>query len=332
LDAVKRLFLALALISLLILVGVVTFIYLEGFTPLEALWLTVASLSTVGYGDIVPHTDAGRLFALFLIAGGVGLFTYALGTIIAIVVEGHLTNVLGRKRMEKKIQTLQDHIIICGAGRVGEQIIGRLKKEKAPFVVIDLDEDKLNHLQQEKIFVIQGNATEDATLARAGITKASGLVTSLPDDSENVFVTLTARGMNPNIKIVSRANLDSSTPKLRRAGADKVISPAIIGGRRMAISILKPASVDFVETLMYDSGLEFEIEEIRVNELSLLVGKELKDSRIKQESGVMVVAIKRQSEEVIHNPNSDTIIQMGDLLIVLGTRKQLELLEKLAAD
>lgn len=328
-DSLKSMLFAAMMITLLVLLGVGVYIVVEGFTPLEALWLTVSSLTTVGYGDIVPSTTAGRLFTLLLIAGGVGIFTYALGVIIGIVVEGHLTNVLGRKRMEKRIGTLKNHIIICGAGRVGEQIIQRLQKEKTPFVVVDLDEQKLKELALQKAHVIQGNATEDNTLDRAGIKAAKGVVTSLPDDSENVFVALTARGMNPSIKIVARANQDSSIPKLKRAGADKVISPAVIGGRRMAISILKPASVDFVDTLMHDSGLEFEIEEISVSSSSVLVHKQLKDSRIKQESGAMVVAIKRTTQ-VIHNPSSDTEIHANDLLIVLGTRSQLELLEHLA--
>jgi len=331
-DLLKRTIILLCLVISLILSGVLLYVIVEGFTPLDALWLTIVSLTTVGYGDVVPQTVAGRLLTLLLIMGGVSFLTYVLGTIVGIFVEGKLTDIVGRQRMEKKINTLNNHIIVCGAGRIGKQVIQRLIKENVPFVVIDLSEERLMALTEENdVYVVRGNATEDETLLRAGIHRATGLVATLPEDSENVFVTLTAKGMNSQIRVVARANQDSSVQKLQRAGAEKVISPAVIGGRRMAISILKPASVEFIETLMYESGLEFEIEELSIDHNSDLDGRSLRDSRIKQESGAMVIAIKR-NQEIIHNPTPGTIINGGDLLIALGTRNQLKLLERLTTN
>lgn len=232
--------------------------------------------------------------------------------------------------MEKKISNLKDHIILCGAGRVGHHVISRLTTEKVPFVVIDKNEEIIERLKQEGILVINDDATKDEVLHKAGINKAKGLITALHGDADNVFVTLTSKQLNPDAKVVARADLAESKPKLLRAGADKVISPSVIGGRRMAISILKPVSVEFVETLIHKNDIEFELEEIITSDNSPLVGKTLKESKIKQYTGSMVIAIKR-NEDIITNPDADNVIEKGDLLIAIGTRPQLAKLEKLAS-
>ncbi|MHB1418137.1 MAG: potassium channel family protein [Bacillota bacterium] len=324
----RPLFFATTLLLVIITLGTVGYFYLEHLSFFQALWLTLASITTVGYGDLVPVTTGGKVFTIFIIIFGVGVFLYTLGSIVSIVVEGGLKNVWERKKLLKKIEKLNEHIIVCGAGRVGQEVVHRLKKEKVSFVVIEMNTQRVEALLRENILALEGDATDDQLLMLAGIERASGLVTSLPDDAHNVFVTLTSKGLNPGIKVVARANRPETEAKLVRAGADKVISPASIGGRRMAISILKPASVEFIDTLLSDHGMEFELEEVTIPHNSPLAGNSLKESRIKQEAGVMVVAIKRD-DTMLHFPGADEILRPGDLLVTIGTRKQLEEFEKL---
>lgn len=303
---------------------------IEDKSFIEALWMTMQTITTVGYGDIVPSTTSGRIFTIFLITGGVGTFAYSVGNIIGLIVEGHLLDVMGRRKMLNRLSQMKNHIIICGAGRVGEQIIETLKKENVPFVAIDENEEIINDLIKRGILAIVGDATLDETLHLAGIEQARGLVASLPGDAENVFITLTSKGLNPNIQVVSRAHRLESEQKLKRAGADKVISPSVIGGRRMAISILKPASVEFVETLMHKKNIEIEIEEITVGPASTLINQSLSDSNIRSNIGVNVIAIMR-GDEVVSNPRSEEIFRLDDLIIAIGTREQLSKLEDLCA-
>lgn len=326
--------LLLALLSLIGVLGIGTagFYFIEGYNLLDSFAVAVGLLTTtsVGYGPVIPMSTGGKVFTLLLIIIGVSLVGYAFGTVVSLILEGHLKNVMGRSKMEKKIANLKEHIILCGAGRVGHHVISRLTTEKVPFVVIDKNEDIIEKLKQEGILVINDDATKDEVLQKAGISKAKGLIAALPGDADNVFVTLTSKQLNPEATVVARADLAESKPKLLRAGADKVISPSVIGGRRMAISILKPASVEFVETLIHKNDIEFELEEIITSGSSPLVGKTLKESKIKQHTGAMVVAIKR-NEDTITNPDADDIIEKGDLLIAIGTRPQLAKLEKLAS-
>jgi voltage-gated potassium channel len=232
--------------------------------------------------------------------------------------------------MNKKIVQLPDHIIVCGAGRVGRQVLDRLREEGATFVVVEQQEDLANQLIEEGFLVIHSDATHDETLKKARIDKAKGLITALPEDSLNVFVTLTAKGLNPGIQVVARMDQLETEKKLLRAGADKVISPATIGGWRMAMSILKPMSVEYIETVIHDHNITMDVEELRINQESCLVGKTLANSGIKQQTGAMVMAILRDSQ-VISNPNAEEVILQGDLLIVFGLREQLHRLEEVAA-
>lgn len=324
----------LALLSLIGVLGIGTagFYLIEGYSLLDSFAVAIGLLTTtsIGYGTVIPMSTAGKAFTLLLIIIGVSLVGYAFGTVVSLILEGQLKSLMGRSKMEKKIAGLKDHIILCGAGRVGHHVISRLTTEKVPFVVIDKNEEIIEKLQQEGTLVINDDATKDEVLYKAGIDKARGLIAALPGDADNVFVTLTSKQLNPNATVVARADLAESKPKLLRAGADKVISPSVIGGRRMAISILKPVSVEFVETLIHKNDIEFELEEIITSDKSPLAGKTLKESKIKQYTGSMVVAIKR-NEEIITNPDADDIIEKGDMLIAIGTRPQLAKLEKLAS-
>lgn len=329
-EKMRKLFFSIFLVILIIAVGIIGYMLIEGYSFLDALWLTVITVTTVGYGIPRPLSESGHLFTLFLIIVGVGLVAYAFGTIVGVVMEGHLKNVVGRRAMEKRIVLLRDHIIVCGAGRVGHQVIQRLEKEKVPFIVLDSSQELIEELQARGILALYGDATEDELLIKAGIHRAKGLVSALAGDANNVFVTLTSKGINPAITVVARAERLESEEKLLRAGADKVIAPSVIGGRRMAISILKPVSVDFVETVIYSKGLEIEIEEVPVLPNCPLTNSCLRDSNIKQSTGAMVVAIQR-GEKFVSNPDAGEMILANDMLIVLGTREQLAALEKLAS-
>lgn len=328
-ETVKKLMGAILFVLLIIAFGTAGFMIIERYPFMEALWVTVITVTTVGYGLPRPLSVSGQLFDLLLIITGAGTVAYAFGTIMGVVMEGHLKNLVGRRAMEKKINRLNQHIIVCGAGRVGSQVIQRLDKEKVPFVAIDSDEELINDLLERGFLAIHGDATADAVLLQAGICRASGLVSALSGDAENVYVTLTSKGLNPGITVVARAERFETEEKLRRAGADKVIAPSVIGGRRMAISILKPVSVDFVETVVYTKGMEIELEEIRVQPECSLADVQLRESNIKQSTGAMVVAIQR-GEKLISNPDAGELILAFDLLISLGTREQLAALEKLA--
>lgn len=329
----KKLIIACSSLIAILVIGTTGFYLIEGYSFLDAFSVTVGLLTTtsIGYGKYVPVSVYGKIFSLLLIIFGVSLVAYAFGNVVSLVLDGHLSNLMGRSKMNKKIANLQDHIILCGAGRVGQHVISRLVKEGEPFLVIDRNEEITKRLIDEGILTMVNDATKDEVLLTAGIKKARGLIAALPSDADNVFVTLTAKELNPNIRIVARGEIAESKPKLLRAGADKIVSPSVIGGRRMAISILKPVSVDFVETLIHKEDVEFELEEIITSGTSVLVGKALKDSMIKQSTGTMIVAIKR-NDEIISNPSAEEVILDGDLLIAIGTRPQLAQLEQIASN
>ena len=323
--------LAFSALIVTLIVGTVGLILTEHLSFAQALYLTVQTITTVGYGDIEVHSDAGHRFLILLMMGGVGVMLYFIGLMMAFLIEGQLAGVYGRRKMNKKIEKLQEHIIVCGAGRVGKQVLYRLRKEGALCVVIEQQEDLANQFIEEGFLVIHSDATQDETLKKAGIDKAIGLIAALPEDSLNVFVTLTAKGLNPAIHVVARMDQLESEKKLLRAGADKVISPAILGGWRMAMAILKPISVEYMDTVIHDHNIEMEMEELRINQGSCLVGKTLSTSGIKQQTGTMVLAILRNNQ-VISNPGAEEKILQGDLLIVIGLKEQLRRLEEVAAN
>ena len=327
----KRMGLAFSALLGTMIVGTVGLIMTEHFSFAQALYLTVQTITTVGFGDVEVHSNAGHWFLVLLMMGGVGVMLYFAGLMMSFLVEGQLAGVYGRRKMNKKIEQLHKHIIVCGAGRVGRQVLYRLRKEGASCVVIEHQEDLANQFVEEGFLVINSDATHDETLKKAGIDKAIGLIAALPEDSLNVFVTLTAKGLNPSIHVVARMDQLESEKKLLRAGADKVISPAILGGWRMAMSILKPISVDYIETVIHDHNIEMEMEELRIEQGSCLVGKTLASSGIKQQTGAMVLAILRD-KQVISNPGAEEEILQKDVLIVIGLREQLRRLEEVTAN
>ncbi|RUM89166.1 MAG: potassium channel protein [Thermodesulfatator sp.] len=326
----RRIAIGFGLLATLTLVGVAGFALMEGLSPFEAFYLTMVTLTTVGYGDVVPHTVAGKVWAILIAFGGAGLFFYALGLVSEVVLSETFPNLFGRRQMEARIGKLRDHYIICGYGRIGKHICHLIAQE-IPFVVIDQNPEAISELEKEGYLFLQGDATSEEVLLRAGIERARGVVTVLPSDADNVYITLTARSLNPRIFILARADDERVLKRLRQAGANRVFSPYLIGARRMALAILRPAVTDFLELTTAEVNLELQLEEVRLQPHSPLVGQDLISSRIREISGAIVLAVKKLGGEMVFNPPPSYRLEAGDVLIVLGERKGLSRLEELAS-
>jgi voltage-gated potassium channel len=324
----KRLILSGILIFLIISLGTTGFIVIEGWDFLDALYMTIITLTTVGYSEVHPLSTEGRIFNIFLIVGGVGTVFYALSTGAKLVLEGELQELFGRKRLEKKIKELNHHYIICGYGRMGKIICKELKAKGVKFIVIEKNSAKLP--AREDILILEGDATQDEVLQEACIERAKGLISVLPTDAENLFVVLSARGLNQQLLIVARAGEEGSEQKLVRAGADRVISPYHIGGLRIAHTVLKPAVVDFIEFATKSGNIDLQMEEVTITEGSRLIGRTLDESGIGRDLGIIIVAIRKSSGEMKFNPTSRNTIEVGDTLIALGEIPKLIMLEEMS--
>jgi len=325
----RRLILSVALIVLVISLGTGGYMVIERWSLLDSLYMTIITLTTVGFKEIHDLSITGKLFTIILIIGGVGTVLYALSTGAKFVLEGELQEIFGRKRLEKKLKDLKDHYIVCGYGRMGKIIVRELNHEHLSFVVIEKNTEMSN--EKEDILIIQGDATKDETLKKAAIERAKCLISVLPTDAENLFVVLSARGLNPNLLIVARAGEEGSGRKLLRAGADKVVSPYHIGGLRIAHTVLKPAVVDFIEFATKSGNIDLQLEEITIQKDSGLAGLSLDRCGIGRDLGVIIVAIKQPSGDMKFNPTFSSLIEAGDTLIAIGETSKLKLLEDMAA-
>ncbi|MDA1678546.1 MULTISPECIES: potassium channel family protein [unclassified Bacillus cereus group] len=323
-NARKQLWIAVICMTFVVILGTLGFMMIEEISLFQAFWMTMITVLTVGYGDAVPVTQAGKVFALLIIPIGVGIVTYAIGVVAAMIVEGNLFHAVRRKKMDKQIAQLQNHIIVCGCGRVGLQVVHELQEKKIPFVVVDKDE---SILEKEKLLYVHGDATEDQVLHHAGISKAAGLVAIVANDAENVFITLTARGLNDAIKIVARAEKPETEDKLKRAGANKVINPSSMAGIHIAKGIANPLTVHYIDTVLYGLEQSFVIEEIAVGEGSILTNKSLLESDVRNQFDVTILAILRNGD-VIHNPTGQEKLQEHDMIIVFGSVEKLGQFEK----
>ena len=316
----------------LFLVSTMGYILLEGYTPIEAIYMTVITLSTVGFGEVRPLSDAGRLFTVGVIIVGVGTGAYLFGTLAEYIVAGELTGTLRQRRMAQKLAQLSNHYIVCGFGRVGEQVAMELHAQRLPLVVVDKDPAIVDHCDRHDIPYVIGDATEDETLRRAGIERARGLVAVLDTDADNVFVVLSARALNPDLMIVARAATEDAERKLLKAGADRVVSPYVMAGNRLVSLLLRPNVVHFLDTALRSAELELWLEEVEIHPHSPLVGKTLEEAQIRSRTGANVLAIVRPSEHRMVDWSPQLRLQAGDVLITLGRQDQVAALAQLAGD
>lgn len=324
----KKLISVLSLVLLIVAFGTAGYMAIEGWSFLDSIYMTITTITTVGFREVHELSRMGIVFTIFLIVGGVGTALYAFTAGARFILEGEIQEIFGRKKLEKKIRNLTDHYIICGYGRMGRIIAKELQDEGVPFVVVDKNSETLD--EKEEILAIVGDATRDQTLKAAGVEKACGLISVLPNDAENLFVVLSARGLNADILIVARAVEEGSEQKLLRAGATKVVSPYLIGGLRMAHTVLKPTVVDFIEFTTRSGNLELQMQEVLVQEGSGLIGRSLETCSVGDDMGVIIVAIKQATGETRFNPTHQSIIKAGDILIVLGEISKLKRFEEMA--
>lgn len=313
---------ALVLLGLLT-VGTLGYMLIEGWPPLESLYMTVTTITTVGFGEVRPLSAAGRAFTMLLILSGVGTVAYVLGSVVEYVVASELANGFADRRRRRMLATLTDHFIVCGFGRVGQQIAQEFDGLSLPFVVIDNDEAALAASHGAGYHTVRGDATSDDTLVAAGIERARGLLTALGSDVSNLYVVLSARSLRPDILIVARADQDESERKMLRAGANRVLSLYPLGGRRMAELALRPNIVQFLDMVMHVQDRELWLEEVEVPADSPLVGVPFGEARIRDRSGALILAVIAPDGSLDTNPAPTFAMQSGSRAIALGSRAQL---------
>ena len=321
----------IGVISLFVILicGTSGYMLIEGTSLTDAIYMTVISITTVGFSEVIPLSPPGKYFTILLIFGGVGFFLYMVSLITEAMIEGGLYTFLGRRLMGKKLDVMKGHYIVCGFGRIGKVISKILHESKKTFVIIENNPDEIKIIEELGYLVLQGDSTNDDMLKKAHIMDAKALIAVTSSDADNVYVILSARGLKPDIYILARSSGKKGAEiKLLRAGANKVFSPYEIGARRMAQSLMRPTVIDFLDLTVHEGELGLRLEELQVSEKATLVNKTLMESGIRSEHDLIVVAIKRQKGEMLFNPHSDTDILTGDILVVLGEQTNIQSLEK----
>ena len=311
-------------------IGVAGYCWIEGWPVLDALYMTVITLSTVGYTEVHPMSSAGRIFTMGLIAGGGVLAAYALTQVAQIVFSGELRSSWAAQKRRRMLAELSQHFIVCGYGRVGRNVVTELQSEQLPFVVIEPQPEKVATVQASGALAVQGDAAVEGVLRQAGIERARGLVACAKTDADNVFIVLTARSLRPDLIIVARADVEESEAKLRRAGASRVILPYHITGRRMVTMLVRPDVADFLDEVSHTSGLELVLEQIQIAPTSPLAGLALAVAQARHDFDVTVLACKHADGQWNTRPHSETVVQPGCQLIALGTLPNLQKLLALA--
>jgi voltage-gated potassium channel len=318
------------LLVLVMAAGTAGYHYIEGWPWFDGFYMVVTTLTTIGYQEVHPLWHAGRVFNVFVILAGVSLLALGVGALSQALLEFELQSFFGRRRMEREIGRLEGHYIICGLGRVGRSVARELGRKPVPFVILENNEAKRQRFASESWLVLAGDATQESTLRQAQIERARGLIAATTTDATNLYIVLTARGLNPHLKIIARASEDAAEKHLLTAGADQVVSPYLFAGQRIAQSFLRPNVVSFLDTATTHLGIDLEIGEIHITPASAFAGKTIESSRIRQERGVIVLAIKRR-EGMRFNPAPDERIEVDDCLIAMGEPAQLRQLEQTAA-
>jgi len=320
----SRLRISFLLLFAVICAGTVGYSIFEDMPVFDAFYMTIITISSVGFSEVKPLSQVGRIITIIVIVSGISVLTYTLGQVARIFVEGELRRILGRRKLEKQISKLNNHYIICGFGRIGSIISRELSDENISFVVIEEDSEKIKQLEEDNFLYLNMDATSEEALYQAGIKQAKGIVTAVRSDSDNVFITLTAKGLRPDIFVLARASDVQNESKILRAGATRVVCPYLFGGRRMAQILKKPTVVDFIDSAMMDSQLGLSMEEAVVGPASDLIGKTLIDSQIRQRFGVVIVAIKKPTSEMIFNPTPTEKLESQDTIVVIGKQKDLK--------
>jgi voltage-gated potassium channel len=326
-DPFRRVRIGLVALVLVVVVGTVGYMLL-GFDFLDSVYQTVVTITTVGYGFPRPVHAGGKVFTIILILVGVGTALYTFSVVLELLIEGHMRDLVRRRRMERSIAQMSGHVVVCGWGRVGREVARFLAAADRQVVVVDRDATRLEDIPYPWV---SGDVTDDDTLIQAGVERAETLVAALDTDADNLYVTLAVRSMRPDVQIIARARNDSSEPKLLRAGANRVVNPQQLGGDRMAAFVTQPHVVDFVDVVMHDGTLEFRLEELSVSAGSPLTGNTVHDVQLHDRTGALVLAIRRPDGTFATNPSSEVVIEEGDILIGVGTEAQLEALARFAA-
>lgn len=326
----RRIFKGIIILGFILVIGTRGYMSIEGWDAMDSLYMTVISITTVGFREVGVVSEAGKIFTIFIIFSGMGIMAYILGMAAQAMVDLQVRNIIGRKKLGLKIRGVKNHYIICGFGRIGKIITRELIIHKIPLLVIENNPEARQILENEEIPYIIDDATGEDVLIEAGIERAKGLVSVVASDADNLFITMSARGLNNDLFIVTRADEPQTEKKFLRAGANRVFMPYLIGGEKMAHSITKPAVTDFLEYTVHDKDISLEMVELAVSEKSRLNGVTLMDSEIRQDMDVIIVAIKREGE-MKFNPSSQTRIEAGDTLISLGKSDDLRTLATILA-
>jgi voltage-gated potassium channel len=330
LRAHRRILYSLAALLLIVLAGTLGYHWIEGWTLFDGLYMTVITLATIGYTEVHQMSHAGRVFTLVLIVVGVTTFGFLLSYVTQALVESQLAAALGRRKVYKDIHQLRNHHILCGAGRVGLRVIDEFKKKGVDYVIIERDPAVAERLLARGDLVLIGDATEEEVLAGANAGAARSLIAAASSDAENVYIALTARGLNPDLYIVARASDQSAARQMHRAGVNKVVSPALIGSHRMAQAALSPAVADFIELTTMTENLDLIFDQIRIEDGSPLIGCKIRDSGIRSEHNAIIVAITDLEGRMHFNPDGEHVLSAGDLLIAIGTTGGLKKLAEIA--
>jgi len=328
----RRLLLIVLAIATTLTIGTIGFTFIAHYPVFDAFYMALTTMTTVGYMEIHPLDRAGRIFNSFLIAFGVTTIFIAIGAMTQTIIELEFGDALAKRRNKRMIDNLKDHFIVCGFGRVGRGAAAELKHASVPFIVVDINPERVERAMLAGMLAVAADSTRDETLRHVGIDRARGLVAALATDANNLFVLLSAKGLNPNIYVAARAAEEGAEEKMRRAGADAVFAPYSITGHRLAQSLLRPHVVQFLDFTTKDIGEDIAIEQLRIAEGSPVVSKSIKDMQIGRDLGVIVMAIRQASGAMLFNPTADTTVHAGDFLIVMGRQENLHTLEGLIAE
>lgn len=323
-DKLKQLIISTVASFFILFAGTAGYMLIEKWDLLDSIYMTVLTLGSVGYSEVHPLSFNGRIFTIILIISGMSLVMYLAGVVVQFVVEGEMRHILGRRKLNKSISMLKNHYIVCGYGRIGKTLCNQIKEQNSEVVVVEKNETLLPSLEKDKILYVHGDASNESTLIKAGIQNAKSLIAVLATDADNVFLVLTVRQLNPSIYIMARAGSDNVKSKLLAAGANRVESPYEVGAVSMALKLLRPSVSNFLDIALSRKQRAIQIEEVYISPKSKILNVMLKDSGIRQNYNIIIIAIKKKDGEMIFNPSFETFLEEGDTIIAMGRASNLK--------